>query len=45
MTLERNTYTGASLHGFHIWSDDAVLGVKSKVFAVVVGNEAKSWSY
>ena len=39
-TTWRNNYTGSSLHGFHIWSDDAMLCAKPKAFANVEGNQA-----
>ena len=35
----RDTYTGASLHGFRIWSNDVLLCAKPKAVAVA-GNQA-----
>ena len=37
---QRNTYTGLSLCGVHIWSDDVMLCANPKVYATVAGNQA-----
>ena len=37
---QRNNYTGPSIYGFHIWSDDVMLCAKPMVLAVA-GNQAK----
>ena len=34
--VRRNTYTGPSLYGFHIWSHVIMLCAKPKVFVTVV---------
>ena len=36
----RNIYTGPSLHGFHVWSDDVMFCVNSKAYIIVMGTHA-----
>ena len=40
--MQRNNYTGPSLHSFHIWSDEFMLCAKPKVYVTMVKNQAMS---
>ena len=42
--MQRNTHTGPSLHGFHIWSDDVILCARPKTLPMAENQASVSHS-